>query len=140
MLFDAVITTLGALLIVTSLAGVFDTVLLETRQRTRETAVLKALGMTPRQVVGSVLASVVPVGLLAGIVGVPLGLALQRIVLGFMGQAASGTDVPAQAIDVLPATVLALLGFGGLAIAIVGAWLPAQRAARARIAPVLQAE
>jgi putative ABC transport system permease protein len=57
-----------------------------------------------------------------------------------MGQAASGTDVPAQAIDVLPATVLALLGFGGLAIAIVGAWLPAQRAARARIAPVLQAE
>jgi putative ABC transport system permease protein len=140
MLFDAVITTLGALLIVTSLAGVFDTVLLETRQRTRETAVLKALGMTPRQVVGSVLASVVPVGLLAGIVGVPLGLALQRIVLGFMGQAASGTGVPAQAIDVLPATVLALLGFGGLAIAIVGAWLPAQRAARARIAPVLQAE
>ena len=100
-LFDAVITTLGALLIVTSLAGVFDTVLLETRQRTRETAVLKALGMTPRQVVSSVLASLVPVGLLAGIVGVPLGLALQRVVLGFMGQAASGTGVPAQAIDVL---------------------------------------
>ena len=122
LLFDGVITTLGALLIVTSLAGVFDTVLLETRQRTRETAVLKALGMTPRQVVGSVLASVVPVGLLAGIVGVPLGLALQHIVLGFMGQAASGTGVPTQAIDVLPAIVLAVLGLGGLAIAIVGAW------------------
>ena len=123
-----------------SLAGVFDTVLLETRQRTRETAVLKALGMTPRQVVGSVLASVVPVGLLAGVIGVPVGLLLQRVVLGFMGQAASGTRVPAQAIDVFPPMVLVVLGAGGLAIALVGAYLPAQRAARARIAPVLQAE
>ena len=140
LLFEGVISVLGLVLVVTSLAGVFDTVLLETRQRTRETAVLKALGMTPRQVVGSVLASVIPVGLLAGLIGVPVGLLLQRVVLGFMGQAASGTRVPAQAIDVFPPMVLVVLGAGGLAIALVGAYLPAQRAARARIAPVLQAE
>ena len=89
---------------------------------------------------GSVLASVIPVGLLAGVIGVPVGLLLQRVVLTFMGQAASGTRVPAQAIDVFPPMVLVVLGAGGLAIALVGAYLPAQRAARARIAPVLQAE
>jgi putative ABC transport system permease protein len=140
LLFHGVISVLGVVLVVTSLAGVFDTVLLETRQRTRETAVLKALGMTPRAVVASVLASVVPVGVLAGIIGVPVGLALQRVVLGFMGQAASGTRVPGQAIDVLAPLALLVLGVGGLAIALVGAYLPADRAGRARIAPVLQAE
>jgi ABC-type lipoprotein release transport system permease subunit len=35
---------------------------------------------------------------------------------------------------------MAGLALTGLAIAVVGAYLPAQRAARARIAPVLQAE
>ena len=49
-LFLSVITFMGIVLVVISLGGVFDTVLLETRQRTREMAVLKALGMAPRQV------------------------------------------------------------------------------------------
>jgi putative ABC transport system permease protein len=140
LLFEGVISLLGAVLVAISLGGVLNTTLLETRQRTRETAVLKAIGMTPREVVGSVLASVVPAGLLAGLLGVPLGLGLQHIVLGFMGQAATKTDIPASALDVFAPPVLVALGLTGLAIAAIGAYLPAQRAARARIATVLQAE
>ena len=85
---------MGIVLVVISLGGVFDTVLLETRQRTREMAVLKALGMAPRQVVVMVVSSVVPVAVLAGLLGVPLGIVFQRAVLAYMGEVAAETAIP----------------------------------------------
>jgi putative ABC transport system permease protein len=139
-LFLSVITFMGIVLVVISLGGVFDTVLLETRQRTREMAVLKALGMAPRQVVVMVISSVVPVAVLAGVLGVPLGVVFQRAVLAYMGQVAAGTRVPESTMAVFVPAAIIGLALTGLAIAAVGAYLPAQRAARARIAPVLQAE
>jgi putative ABC transport system permease protein len=140
LLFLSVVGTMGLVLVAIAFGGVFNTVLLETRQRTREMAVLKALGMAPRQVVGMVIASVVPVGLAAGILGVPIGLAFQRAVLSYMGQTVGGTGIPESSFDVFGPVFLTLLALGGLAIAAVGAYLPAQRAAKARIAPVLLAE
>jgi len=140
LLFLSVVATMGVVLVVISIAGVFDTVLLETRQRTREMAILKAVGMTPRQVIAMVVASVVPIGLLAGVLGVPIGLLFQRVVLGYMGEVAAETRIPESTLDVFaPATILGL-ALSGLAIAAVGAAIPARRAAVARIAPVLQAE
>jgi putative ABC transport system permease protein len=140
LLFLSVIASMGVVLVVISIAGVLDVVVLETRQRTREMAVLKAVGMTPRQVVAMVVASVVPVGLLAGALGVPIGLAFQRAVVAYMGQVAAETRIPESTFDVFTPLMLIGLSLAGLAIAIVGAWLPAQRAAVARIVPVLQAE
>ena len=88
-----------------------------------------------------VIASVVPVALLAGLLGVPLGIVFQRATLVYMGQIAAGTRVPESTFDVFtPAADRSGLALSGLAIAAIGAYLPAQRAARARIAPVLQAE
>jgi putative ABC transport system permease protein len=131
---------MGIILFAISVGGVFNTVLLETRQRTRETAVLKAVGLTPAQVVVMVLASVVPVGILAGVVGVPLGIAFQRAVITYLGQTAAQTAIPESTFAVFGPFPLAGLLLTGLAIATVGAYAPAQRAARARVAPVLQAE
>jgi putative ABC transport system permease protein len=140
LLFLTIVGLMGAVLIAISLGGVFNTVLLETQQRTRELAVLKAIGLTPAQVVGMVLASIVPVSVVAGLIGVPLGLIAQRAVLDYMGEVAGRTDIPPAIYDVVgPATIVAL-GLSGLVIGAAGAYLPAQRAARARIAPVLQAE
>jgi putative ABC transport system permease protein len=138
-LFEGVVAVLGFVLVAVSVGGVFDTVLLETRRRVRETAVLRTLGMTPRQVVAMVVASVIPVGLAAGVIGVPLGLIFQRAVLALMGQAAIKTAVPESSLAVAPILLLAL-GLSGLAIGAVGAWIPARRAARASIVSVLQAE
>ena len=140
LLFLSVVALLGIVLVGMSIGGVFNTVLLETRQRSREVAVLKAIGLTPAQVVTMVVATVVPVGLVAGVIGVPVGLLAQRLVLGYMGEVAAKTRIPAQVYDVFPIAVLIGLGLLGLAIGALGAWLPAQRAARASIAPVLQAE
>jgi putative ABC transport system permease protein len=140
LLFLSVITFLGAVLVAVSLGGVFNTVLLETRQRTRELAILKAMGLTPRQVVGMVVSSVLVVGLFAGAIGVPAGLAISRAVLSYMGEVAGKTGLPDSSFDVLGIGALVALALVGLAIAVAGAWPPAQRAAQARIAPVLQSE
>jgi putative ABC transport system permease protein len=140
LLFLSIVTLMGVVLTAISLGGVFNTVLLETRQRTKELAVLKALGLTPRQVVAMVVSSVVPAGLAAGLLGVPLGILFQRVVLAYMGETAAKTAIPESAFDILAPAAFVALALAGLAIAAIGAFLPAQRAARARIAPVLQAE
>jgi putative ABC transport system permease protein len=140
LLFLGVVGLLGAVLTGISLGGVFNTVLLETRQRSRELAILKAVGLTPRQVVAIVIASVVPLGIVAGLVGVPLGIGAQHAVLAYMGQVAAKTNIPASTFDVFGPAMLIGLSLAGLAIGAIGAWLPAMRAARARIAPVLAAE
>ncbi len=140
LLFLSVVGLLGLVLTGISLGGVFNTVLLETRQRSRELAILKAVGFTPLQVVAMVVASVVPLGLLAGLVGLPIGIYAQHAVLTYMGQIAAKTGIPASTFDVFGPVLFAALALAGLAIGATGAYVPAQRAARARIAPVLQAE
>jgi putative ABC transport system permease protein len=87
-----------------------------------------------------VLASIVPPGIVAGLVGVPLGLAFQRAVLSYMGQVAAKTGIPETAFDVFGPVLLGGLLAAGLVIAAAGAFGPAQRAARAPIAAVLQTE
>jgi putative ABC transport system permease protein len=140
LLFLVVVTTMGAVLVAISLGGVFNTVLLETRQRTREMAVLKAIGLTPAQGLEMVLWSVVPVGIVAGLAGLPIGILCQRLVLTYMGEVAAKTAIPAAVFDVFTPLVVAGLALAGLGIGLLGAVAPAQRAARLRIAPVLQAE
>jgi putative ABC transport system permease protein len=139
-LFLSVVALMGAVLVAMSIGGVFNTVLLETRQRAREMAVLKAIGLTPAQVVTTVIATIVPVGLVAGAIGVPIGLIAQHVVLDYMGQVAAKTRVPGEVFDVFPPMLLLGLGLLGLVIGALGAFVPAQRAARSRIAPILQAE
>ena len=139
-LFLSVVAAMGLVLVAISLGGVFNTVLLETRQRTRELAILKAVGLAPSRVVAMIESSVVPVGLVAGMIGVPLGLVIERAVLAYMGETAARTAIPESSFDVFGPLALVGLGLAGLAIAAVGAFLPAQRAARVPIAPVLQAE
>ena len=64
----------------------------------------------------------------------------QRAVLSYMGEVAANTRIPDEVYGVFPLIVLFGLGCLGLGIGALGAYLPAQRAARASIAPVLQAE
>jgi putative ABC transport system permease protein len=140
LLFLTVVGLLGAVLTGISLGGVFNTVLLETRQRARELAILKSIGLGPRQVIAMVISSILPLGLIAGLAGVPIGIAAQHVVLSYMGQVAAKTNIPASTFDVFAPLAIVGLGLAGLAIGAAGAYLPALRAARARIAPVLQAE
>ncbi|MFF3375069.1 ABC transporter permease [Streptomyces sp. NPDC002680] len=119
--------------------GVLNSVVLDTRERVHDLGVCKAIGMTPRQTVTLVLASVTGIGILGGLIGVPTGFALHGIVLPLMGHAA-GTELPPSILDVYDPWQLALLGLAGITIALLGALLPAGWAARARTATALRTE
>ncbi|MFD8569143.1 FtsX-like permease family protein [Streptomyces sp. NPDC059639] len=130
---------LTALLVAVAALGVLNGVLLDTRERARETGIHKALGMTPRQTLVTIVTSVVLTGLLGGALGVPLGVALHHVIVPAMGGSA-GIGLPASVMDVYAPAGLILLVLGGLLIAVLGALLPATRTARGRTVVALRAE
>ncbi len=119
--------------------GVFNTVVLNARERRRDLGMLKSIGMTPRQVTAMLVTSMGALGVLGGLAGVPLGVAAHQLVVPAMARAAQ-----ADAVDVLMevyhAPVLALLALAGVVIAVLGALVPARGAARLSIATVLHNE
>jgi putative ABC transport system permease protein len=133
------ISILTLMLAVVAGLGVLNTVLLSTRDRTHDLGVFKAVGMTPRQTVAMVLCWVVGPAICAGVVALPVAEVLHADTVHAMGNAAY-TGIPASFIHVYPPPELALLALSGLAIAAVGAALPAGWAARARTALALRTE
>lgn len=136
---DTLAATLTVMLVVVAGMGVLNTVVLDTRERVHDIGVFKALGMAPRQTVTMVLTSVAGTGLLAGVLGVPLGVLVHHLVLPAMGRAA-GTGLPPSYIAVYAPPMVAPLMLGGLVIAVAGALLPAGWAARTRTATALRTE
>jgi putative ABC transport system permease protein len=139
LVINTLATLLTLMLLTVAALGVLNMVVLETRERVHDIGVHRALGMTPRQTIAMVIASVVVTGLIGGAVGVPAGVALQRLIVGEMGRA-TGFHMPASVIDVYHPVELALFGLGGLLIAVLGALLPAGWAARTRTATALRTE
>jgi putative ABC transport system permease protein len=135
----ALITLLTLLLIVVAGLGVLNTVVLQLRERVHDLGVFKSVGMTPRQAIAMVVCSVALIGLLAGIVGVPLGVLVHNGVVPVMGHAAN-TGLPATVIAVYSWWQYILLGLAGLVIAVAAALGPASWAARTRTAFALRAE
>ncbi len=139
-LINSVLAGLAVVLTVIAAAGVFNTVVLNTREKARDIAILKAIGMMPHQVVLMVLASMLVFGLLGAAAGIPAGMVLHRNIVTVMGQIATSTGIPEIFFRVFDITLLAALAAAGIAIALLGAVLPAQWAARSRITDVLQSE
>jgi putative ABC transport system permease protein len=131
--------TLATLLAAVAALGVFNTVVLNTRERIHEIGVLKSVGMTPRQIRTMVVTSMVVIGVIAGAAAVPLGWALHLWIMPVIGDAA-GTDVPPDITDVYRPLILVGLGLAGVALAVFGALVPAGWAARTRVATALRAE
>ncbi|WP_326827534.1 ABC transporter permease [Streptomyces sp. NBC_01751] len=100
-------------------------------QRTKELALLRAVGASRRQVKRSVLLEAAVVGALASVIGFLLGLGLATGLRSAMSLI--GGKIPAGPLVISPVAVGAALGVGIL-ITVLAAWLPARRAAK--IAPV----
>ncbi|REK89910.1 ABC transporter permease [Streptomyces inhibens] len=100
-------------------------------QRSREIALLRAVGASRRQVVRSVLAEAGLLGLISSVVGFALGTGIAvglRAVLD-----ANGAGFPDGPLIISPNAVLSALGVG-VVVTVLAAWLPSRKAAK--IAPV----
>ncbi|WP_308120099.1 ABC transporter permease [Streptomyces bambusae] len=124
------------LLTVVAALGVFNTVLLNIRERRRDLGMLKSIGMTPRQVVLMTVSSVAALGVAGGLLGIPLGIAAHRLVVDHVGV----VSFPESMKQVWHLPQLSALLLAGVAIAVLGALIPARSAARLTIAEVLHNE
>jgi len=140
-IINIVIVVLALVLGAIAVAGVFNTILLNTRERTQDIATLKALGMAPGQVVGMVVASACVLGLLGGVLGIPLGIWLHHTVLNG-GSSSLNDPFPAAVYQGTFSNLAALLllALGGIVAALLGATMPARSAARHSVVEVLRAE
>ncbi|MFI1797444.1 ABC transporter permease [Streptomyces sp. NPDC020379] len=124
MIFAGVSLFIGSFLIV-------NTFTMLVTQRSREIALLRAIGATRRQVVRSVLWEALLVGLVASAAGFVLGLGVASVLPGLLGTSAD--PLPSGPLVIGPRSVLAALGVG-VGVTVLAAWLPSRRAAK--VAPV----
>jgi putative ABC transport system permease protein len=122
--FAAVALFVGAFLI-------FNTFSMLVAQRTRELALMRALGASRGQVLRSVLSEAVAVGLVGGLGGLGLGIVLAKGFRSLMN--AIGIEIPKGGTVVETRTVVYCLVTGVL-VTVVAALVPARRAGR--MAPV----
>ncbi|MGW0995530.1 ABC transporter permease [Streptomyces sp. NPDC002523] len=96
-------------------------------QRTRELALLRAVGASRRQVTRSVLIEAFVVGTVAGVTGLAAGIGIGAGLRALLGS--FGASVPDGPLVITPGTVVAALAVG-IVITVLAAWLPGRRAAK----------
>jgi putative ABC transport system permease protein len=130
--FLLLLYVLLALSVVVSLFGMVNTLALSVFERTRELGMLRAVGMTRRQVRRMVRHESVITALIGAALGLPLGIFLALLVT----QALSQYDLQ----FAIPAGALIAFVVVSVIAGIVAAILPARRAARLRVLEALQYE
>ncbi|HKV31372.1 MAG TPA: FtsX-like permease family protein [Candidatus Dormibacteraeota bacterium] len=130
---------IAAIVALIAIAGVFNTMLLSTRERVRDTATLKTLGMSPRQVIGMVTTTAGFLALVGGLIAVPAGVALYRMLFDQLSSL-GGNITPLAFYDVYAPWELIAIPLGGIIVAVVAAGIPGRWAARTNVVEVLHAE
>ncbi|MGV9771217.1 ABC transporter permease [Streptosporangium sp. NPDC003464] len=125
-----IITGLLGLAVLISLLGIANTLSLSVHERTRESALLRALGLTRPQLRRMLSVEALILGLIGALVGVVLGVTF--------GWAAARTMTEDVVFQLPVLQILAFVALSGLA-GVVAAVLPARRAARASIVGSLAA-
>ena len=128
-------TLLAALLGAVGAVALAHALVLTTRRRARDLAVLRTIGLTPGQTGGTVASMALTTALVGLALGTPLGLGVGRLV---WYEVARSTGVAGD--PLVPGTLLLALVPAALVGAVLVALVPAWRAARLRPAVVLQTE
>ena len=128
-LFDA----LALVAVLVAALGIVNTLTMNVLERVREIGVLRAIGMTRRQVGRMVVVEAGILGLLGAILGALTGLAAGAVMLAFAGGGgAFGLEIPW-----IPLALCFILGVG---ISMAAAWYPARLAGRLSIVRAVQFE
>jgi putative ABC transport system permease protein len=128
---DHVLELVGALLglaVVIALFGISNTLTLSVIERTRESALMRALGLTRGQLRRMLLTEALLMALLAMMLGVGLGVAFGMAIMHAFSLSAGGIGVLS-----VPYASIALYAAVGACAALGAAVLPARRAARTSV-------
>ncbi|MDZ7747910.1 MAG: ABC transporter permease [Halofilum sp. (in: g-proteobacteria)] len=132
----AITTVLRTLALLVAFVGVLTALLALQIERRRELAILRATGATPGQVRAQVTLQTGTLGLLAGLLSLPLGLVLAEVLIHVINRRAFGWTIVT---DVEPAVLVEAVALAVVAALVAGAW-PAWRAGRVEPAAALRAE
>jgi putative ABC transport system permease protein len=122
--FQIMLLAFTAIALLVAGFSIYNTFTVVLAQRTRESALLRAVGATRRQVLGAIAVESVAVGLLASAGGVVVGLGLAGALLELMG--GIGIDLPG-GLTVEPSSLLVAAGVG-LVVTVTASIVPAIRA------------
>jgi putative ABC transport system permease protein len=129
----AIVNMMVALAVVIALIGIANTLALSVFERTRELGLIRAVGMSRRQLRRMVRFEAALVATFGAVLGVAVGLLFGfGVVQGLPDSFASGVTVPVGSILML----VAIAAAAGL----VAAWLPARRAGRLNILEAIAAQ
>ena len=106
---------------------IFNVFSITVAQRTREFGMLRTLGSSRRQILGTVLAEGVLIGLLASGLGLVVGIALAEGLSALL--TALGADLPGKSLIIAPRTIVASF-IVGIGVTLVSSLIPAFRATR----------
>jgi putative ABC transport system permease protein len=110
---------------------IYNTFTITVAQRTKETALLRAIGARRRQVMRSIRLEALLTGIFASTAGVILGIGLAQGLRSLLS--AFGMELPSGSSVIESRTVVVSM-LTGVVVTVAAAWLPARRAAR--VAPI----
>ena len=128
-LFDA----LAIIAVVVAALGIVNTLSMNVLERVREIGVLRAAGMTTRQVRRTVVVEAGIVGVAGTVLGIATGL-LAAVVMGLLSAGGPGFTLA------LPWASIGLAAVLGIGVSMLAAWYPARLASRLAIVRAVQHE
>ncbi|MGR6320315.1 ABC transporter permease [Micromonospora soli] len=125
--FNKILLGFAAVALLVGTFLILNTFSIIVAQRTRELALMRAIGASGRQVIGSVVVEAVAVGLIASVLGLAAGIGVGALLAYLFGKLAGGLTLAG--LGVPPAAIIGAFAVG-LLITVVAALLPALRASR----------
>ncbi|MEU9513088.1 FtsX-like permease family protein [Micromonospora sp. NPDC048169] len=125
--FNKILLGFAAVALLVGTFLILNTFSIIVAQRTRELALMRAIGASGKQVIGSVVLEALAVGLIASVLGLAAGIGVGALLAYLFGQLAGGLTLAG--LGVPPSAVIGAFAVGML-ITVIAALLPAVRASR----------
>src|SRR5579883_169022 len=125
---------LSLALTVIAALSVFNTTLLDTREHYQDIGILKAIGLTPRQVSIMVSSSATVLLVVALVIGIPLGMLLTNVLINVLAASIQAGTIPTST-SIVGLVILLPVAW---IVVLLASYLPSRRAARLPVAEILR--